>query len=143
MKKLSDYYKLHKKALLDAAGAVLAVVLLYVFFHFTGIGCPIHFLTGVSCPGCGMTRAVFALLRFRFAEACHYHPLVYVLPFAVLYLLFRRRIPKLLDKISIFTIVVLFVTIYVIRICDPANGVLEFAPQNGFLYRAFTFIFRQ
>ncbi|MCI8650646.1 MAG: DUF2752 domain-containing protein [Anaerotruncus sp.] len=46
--------------------------------------CPILWTFGVSCPGCGMTRAVFALLRLDFVAAFRLHPLVYVLPFYLL-----------------------------------------------------------
>ncbi|HLF43495.1 MAG TPA: DUF2752 domain-containing protein [Acidimicrobiia bacterium] len=38
--------------------------------------CPIALLTGVACPGCGMTRAASALLRGNFDRALDYHPLI-------------------------------------------------------------------
>ena len=100
--KLIKYLKLKKKELLSAAASILAVALLYLFFHLVGIGCPIHFLTGVSCPGCGMTRAVISVLRLHFAEAYHYHPLVYLLPFALGTFLFKKHITKNFYKILIF-----------------------------------------
>jgi phosphoglycerol transferase MdoB-like AlkP superfamily enzyme len=40
--------------------------------------CPFFALTGWECPGCGMTRAVAALLHAHFAEAWHWNPLVFV-----------------------------------------------------------------
>ena len=41
--------------------------------------CPVHALTGHSCPGCGLTRAAGAFLRGRWAEAFRLHPLAPVL----------------------------------------------------------------
>jgi hypothetical protein len=41
--------------------------------------CPWRAVTGVACPGCGLTRAMGALLRGRADEALHLHPLVVVL----------------------------------------------------------------
>ena len=36
-----------------------------VLVHLLGFGipCPIHLVTGLQCPGCGITRMVMALLR--------------------------------------------------------------------------------
>lgn len=133
--------KSKKKELLSAIGAILAVVLLYAFFHVSGIGCPIHYATGVSCPGCGMTRAAFALARFHFADAFHYHPLVYVMPLIVLIFLIKRHIPKRLYQILIFTFILLFVTIYLVRMCDPTNDIVEFHPEQGFIFRTIKYFF--
>lgn len=37
-------------------------------------------LTGLPCPGCGMTRGLVALLSLDFARALRYHPLSPLLP---------------------------------------------------------------
>lgn len=37
--------------------------------------CPVHFITGVECPGCGMTRACIALAGGDIRQALHYNPL--------------------------------------------------------------------
>ena len=38
--------------------------------------CPFALLTGMACPGCGMTRAASYLVRGDFSTALTYHPLV-------------------------------------------------------------------
>lgn len=38
--------------------------------------CPFAVLTGVACPGCGLTRAASALLRGNVDLALDYHPLI-------------------------------------------------------------------
>jgi hypothetical protein len=46
--------------------------------------CPLQTLTGFSCPLCGATRALAALLTGRFGEAIHRNVLVVaLLPFAL------------------------------------------------------------
>ena len=51
----------------------LALVTVVFFFnpathHFYPV-CQFHRLTGLNCPGCGMTRALFALLHGNFSTA--------------------------------------------------------------------------
>lgn len=41
--------------------------------------CVFHSVTGLHCPGCGMTRATFAASHGRFAEAFRYNPVGVVL----------------------------------------------------------------
>ena len=53
--------------------------------------CPVHWLTGIACPGCGITRASVALARGDFARAWHFHPFVYLLvPLALSFLIAPR-----------------------------------------------------
>jgi hypothetical protein len=60
-----------------AAGAVvllggLALVALYFRLnpaHYPFPRCPVNWLTGLHCPGCGTQRALHALLHGRLAEA--------------------------------------------------------------------------
>ena len=37
--------------------------------------CPFHAITGIPCPGCGMTRGIVAGFEGRFADSVAYHPL--------------------------------------------------------------------
>lgn len=65
-----------------ALGGAL-IVLWYAFF-----GCPIRYFTGVSCPGCGVTRAWMCAVQLHFTCAFYYHPLFFLAPplVAVLFL---------------------------------------------------------
>ena len=65
--------------------AGIGVILLRVFDPATaGIfpPCPVHYLTGWYCPGCGSLRAMHALLHGNFLQAWAMNPLtVILLPF--------------------------------------------------------------
>ncbi len=37
--------------------------------------CPFYRITGLPCPGCGLTRAFVCLGHGRWAEALHWHPI--------------------------------------------------------------------
>ena len=72
-----------KKIFLSKTKTLCAVILSYhLLTWFTG--CPFRFFFGISCPGCGMTRALLAALRLDFAAAFSYHPLFFLLPFFLL-----------------------------------------------------------
>jgi hypothetical protein len=54
--------------------------------HGTGFTvCWLKAATGLSCPGCGLTRSLSCGLRGMFAESWHYHPLG--LPILLLFLI--------------------------------------------------------
>ncbi len=56
-------------------GAILGIALFYLLLESLGITCPIKFCTGISCAGCGMSRAWLALLRGDLGAAVSFHPL--------------------------------------------------------------------
>ena len=91
------WLKRHKDLIWGAA----AILFIYVVFHFAGIGCPIKFVTGISCLGCGMTRAWLSLLKLDFAAAFYYHPLYAVPPLAILVYLLKSKINIKIYKIKI------------------------------------------
>ncbi len=130
-----------RREIRSAAAAVIAVAALYLIFHLAGIGCPILFLTGISCMGCGMTRAAVSLATLRFPEAWYYHPLVYLLPAFIAVFLLKRRIPKKIYRILVFTTILLFGIVYVTRMFDPTNEVVTFHPDQGFVYRTIKNLF--
>lgn len=63
---------------------VLTILLgIWIFQKRTGISvwnyttpCVFHTITGIYCPGCGGTRAVYALFQGRCMQSFLYHPLV-------------------------------------------------------------------
>lgn len=80
----SAYLSFLKKRCRDFFFFCLLLGVYVAFITLTGIGCPIRFFTGISCPGCGMSRAVLLMLSGHFQAAFRMHPLVYaVLPAGV------------------------------------------------------------
>jgi hypothetical protein len=66
---------------------VAAVLLRFPPSHYSFYPqCPVYEYVHLQCPGCGVTRALAALLRGHLADAIHFNPLVTLLtPFAVAY----------------------------------------------------------
>ena len=57
---------------------------LFVYFKdpFNGpiLPCVFNKVTGLYCPGCGMTRAVNSIMNFKFYQALRFNALVVIMP---------------------------------------------------------------
>lgn len=86
-----------------------------------------------------MTRALLALLKLDFALAFEMHPLVFLIPVAVIIYLLRKRIPKkVMTALCIFALVLL-TAVYVIRLGEEGNVVYaDF--KSGLIYKFFSSI---
>ncbi len=118
----------------------LTITLVYLIWGRMGISCPILFLTGVSCAGCGMSRALLAMLRLDFQTAFYYHPLFWLpIPAAFLFL-FRNRIPRRLLRGLAAVIIAAFLGVYVIRLFFLQDSIVVFRPEDGLIWRAVLFL---
>ncbi len=55
--------------------SVIFGIALLGFLTYKGIyKCPMKFLFGIPCPCCGMTRAIFSVLKGNIRESFYYHP---------------------------------------------------------------------
>lgn len=115
----------------------LAIVVIGVYWvlNIFGIGCPIKYLTGVSCAGCGMTRAWLSVLRFDFSTAFYYHPLFLLPPIVIVGILFKGKIPTKVYSISMWLIILIFVAVYLYRLFGLDDTVVEINFFNGAIYK--------
>lgn len=87
-----------KKLMIVVFCMILLIIYLLVgnYFHIY-LFCPIRKLTGLYCPGCGVTRMCLHLLKGNFYQAFRYNPLLFIcLPiFAIYYFdLFIRELQQ-------------------------------------------------
>ena len=128
--KLNTFFKKYSVLI----SAIIAVLGVYIIMNAVGITCPIKYITGISCAGCGMTRAWLCFLRFDFATALSYHPLFLLVPPAVVFLFLRKRHPRV-SKIALIIIAVIFIIVYIIRMLDDGCNIVVFEPKNSLIYR--------
>lgn len=120
---------------IEVITSVTAVVVLYVILESFGVTCPIKYITGISCAGCGMSRAWIALLHFNIHEAFMYHPLFFLPPVVVIVMLFKSKINIKFYKIFMFTMAGAFVIVYMYRMFIGTGDIVVFEPQNNILFR--------
>lgn len=120
---------------IEVITSVAAVVVLYVILESFGVTCPIKYITGISCAGCGMSRAWIALLHFNIHEAFMYHPLFFLPPVVVIVMLFKSKINIKFYKIFMFTMAGAFVIVYLYRMFIGTGDIVVFEPQNNILFR--------
>lgn len=110
-----------KRVILIYISLLIIFVSYYIINKKTGfyIPCIFHEITGLDCPGCGITRCLFHLINLRIDEAFKVNPLVFILlPFIVAYFLYQSYLyiynkkDKILVKIPNYVMyTLLFITI--------------------------------
>lgn len=100
---------------LVAIGVLAALLLLDIY------KCPFKAITGIPCPGCGMTRAVLHACKGDFREAFRYHPLwIVAVPLVIVEILNEMgiiKIPRKLNNVILVIAGVLLLVVYIIRLC--------------------------
>ena len=119
-----------------AVVAVAGVAAMYAVMLALGISCPIKHLTGVSCFGCGMTRACLSALRLDLAAAFYYHPLWFAVPIAapILIIFFIKR-----KRTAFYSVVAVcaaaFACVYLYRLLCGEGDVVVWEIEKGMIYR--------
>ncbi len=110
-------------------------------FYITRVGCPIRFLTGISCPGCGISRALIALLKGDVASAFYYHPLFWLPMVIVVLWFFRRKWSGAQVRRFLIACIILYLAVYMIRMVTGSN-IVVCRPQDGMIARSFNYLFK-
>lgn len=91
--KVLGLLKNHKKVVLLG---LLLIIALYVYIKPNHLGpilpCVFNKVTGLYCPGCGMSRAFNAAAHFEFYQSFRYNALIYILgPMLLIEFILRKR----------------------------------------------------
>lgn len=99
-----------KRKLMTGASAAAIAALMIVVYHYPPTEysfyprCPFYAATHLLCPGCGSTRALYALLHGNFSAALHYNAMFTLLSPVLLfwlgvccyYVMQYDRLPRLI-----------------------------------------------
>ncbi len=99
------------------AGVAIVIYTLLVHVAFRAF-CPMVIVTGLPCPGCGITRSLCYLLTGQVAESIHMHPMGIVVACFFLYVAWNRYIigrnPKKIMLLITVLAILLLIT-YLVR----------------------------
>lgn len=96
---------------------ILAIFILLDIFQIIGIPCVFNKLFNIYCPGCGTTRMIRSLLELDFYQAFRYNPLLFVLlfPFVgvifaeVIYFIKNKKMFNISTKIYVILLIIIFI----------------------------------
>ena len=105
-------------AVISSAGVFLHLFEIDFINHLpTRSLCPFHAITGLACPGCGMTRAIISIGQLKFSAAVGYN--LFSMPLLILMIVYvwPGKFPSFLQHqvFSIF-IFILVIIIWLMRL---------------------------
>ena len=141
----------------DALSLCLFIAGMAIALYLVDLGCIFKTVTGLSCPGCGMTRAWLSALRLDFSSALAYHPLFWAVPIAIALVYVQAPCAELVRRAEqepgsvgrallwvcsfvvkhgtmlLSTLIAAFLALWVIRMIEPCDAGLLFggAPPDG------------
>ena len=120
------------------AHLILRVLVFFIFgiialsgicFHLLGIDfrdylphfslCAFRAITGIQCPGCGMTRAFLSLGQLKFKEAIQLNPFsLFLLITMILYICIGQSPSWLQNKVLIRITLIVVITVWLLRLIN-------------------------
>ena len=136
---LSKVEKIIRRVWADIRHAKVAIAFFVIYCALTNLlfhaYCPFKLLTGIPCPGCGLTRAGLSLLTLHFKKAWYYHPMIFLIVPELMALMLWRYVlckrPKHLKAVAIVTLFGLLILYPVrMRMFFPDRCGMEFYEDN-------------
>lgn len=99
---------------------LLIIIIYYTLFHLVLGSCPIKLIFGISCPTCGTTRSLLALLKLDFSGYWHFHPAGIFVFFGSLIGIHMVKMDKFITRwvtrFSFYFMILIIIITYILRI---------------------------
>jgi hypothetical protein len=137
MKQLSKAARRIITDIKDYKIAILCIIIYTVFvktiFHAF---CPMLIMTGIPCPGCGMTRALYCLITFQLKRSISLNPAALLWLIFIAYIVWNRYILGTYNKrvtsilLAFVCIITLIIYIYRMVNCFPSYPPMVYYKDN-------------
>ena len=115
------------------------IFMLFLYYIATwSTGCPMKYVLGIACPGCGMTRAWLAVLHLDFSTAFAYHPLFLLGAIIAFAILFHPWINFKKWRWLGITLIFLFFMVYVLRLFWFPDSIVNLDFADGVIFKILT-----
>lgn len=117
---------------------LLVIPLIIIVISLLGLyNCPIRYIFGITCPMCGITRAITCLLNFDIKGSFYYHagwPIIVILVFLyILYVFGKFKFNK--KTIFIINILAVINLIYYFYRLFNGSNIIYFDFKTSLIYK--------
>lgn len=117
-----------KKLIITGLAGVVCVAYYLLLTSFNiGIPCLFHEITGLLCPGCGITRMILAILHLDFKSAFQYNQVIFVLSPVIIYFVIRLYVSWLKSKpykLSLLENIIVYIMLIVLLIFGIVRNII-------------------
>lgn len=91
---------INKKFVKISLAVFAGLILYYVILELTGYSfpCVFHRVTGLKCPGCGITHMIRNIIKLDFREAYIGHPFIFVTSPYLIYIVAKEFLFNILNS---------------------------------------------
>jgi len=112
--------------------AILCIAILFILVanNIITVPCAFHEITGLYCPGCGVTRMFLSIAELNFYQAFRYNPFVFVLLiiylnyklyYLIIWLFDRNKKQKKIPELIIYIILIVAILFGILRNIEIFN----------------------
>lgn len=85
----------------------------YLIYKTSGyLFCPFREITGIMCPGCGMTHAFIELAKFNIKKSFEYNPFIFLIVMLSILNTSSKKFEEYMVKHQIYKIILLIVILW-------------------------------
>ena len=116
----------------------IIILIIIIILVATCYKCPTRYLFGIPCPGCGMTRALLALITLDVERAMYYHPLcIMVVIVGMIFAFDYLKVIKMSEKLKrgiLFAGSIALIIVFIWRI-QNGSPIVAVDFKNSILYQ--------
>lgn len=123
---------MNKRAFL-IIGSIVCVIAILVLTDHIAIPCIFNEITGLYCPGCGITRAILSLLKGDLYQAFRYNSIIFIDIPLILFLGIFEKLFKKNNNVRTIVRCVSNIILIILLIITIMYGVMRNIPSFSYL----------